>query len=155
MVVPQSEAVIGVDMGLNRPAVTSDAQFLGERRWKDIDRRYFRLKRSLQAKGTRSAKRHLRRLSGKVHRFRRDCDHVISRRIVDSVPVGSVIVIENLNHIRSRTKQRGRESRRRLHSWTFAQLRTFLEYKAEAKGCLVVGIDPRHTSQRCSKCEKR
>lgn len=150
--VAPSDETIGVDMGLNRPAVTSDAKFHGERRWKGVDRRYFRLKRALQAKGTRSAKRRLRRLAGKVHRFRRDCDHVLSRRIVDSVPAGSVIVIENLNHIRTRTKQRGRESRRRLHSWTFAQLRGFLEYKAETKGCHVVGVDPRYTSQRCSQC---
>ena len=149
-VAPSGETV-GVDMGLNRPDVTSDAQFHGERRWKGVDRRYFRLKRALQAKGTRSAKRHLRRLSGKVHRFRRDCDHVLSRRIVDSAPVGSVIVMENLNHIRTRTKQRGRESRRRLHSWTFAQMREFLEYKAEAKGCRVVGVDPHYTSQGCSR----
>jgi IS605 OrfB family transposase len=106
----------------------------------------------LQAKGTRSAKRHLKKLAGKVNRFRRDCDHVLSRRIVDSVQPGTVIVVENLVHIRTRTKQRGRESRRRLHSWSFARLRTFLTYKAEAKGCKVAGIDPRHTSQACSHC---
>ncbi|MER3403034.1 MAG: hypothetical protein C4337_06990 [Armatimonadota bacterium] len=54
--------------------------------------------------------------------------------------------------IRTRTRQRGRESRRRLHSWSFAQLRFFLTYKAEAKGCNVVGLDPRHTSQMCCRC---
>ncbi|MER3559193.1 MAG: hypothetical protein C4336_06910 [Armatimonadota bacterium] len=60
--------------------------------------------------------------------------------------------MENLVDIRTRTRQRGRESRRRLHSLSFAQLRFFLTYKAEAKGCKVVGIDPRHTSQMCSHC---
>ena len=144
--------VVGVDLGLNRPAVCSNNRFFGERRWKEIERRYFRLRRNLQRKGTRSAKRHLRKLAGKVNRFRRDCDHVLSRRIVDSVQPGTVIVVENLVDIRSRTKQRGRESRRRLHSWSFAQLRVFLTYKAEARGCRVVGIDPRHTSQACSRC---
>ncbi|MER3402015.1 MAG: transposase, partial [Armatimonadota bacterium] len=134
------------------PAVCSNNRFFGERRWKGIERRYFRLRRSLQRKGTRSAKRHLRRLAGKVNRFRRDCDHVLSRRIVDSVQPGTVIVVENLVDIRTRTRQRGRESRRRLHSWSFAQLRSFLTYKAEAKGCKVVGIDPRHTLQMCSHC---
>ncbi|CDM65676.1 RNA-guided endonuclease InsQ/TnpB family protein [Pyrinomonas methylaliphatogenes] len=144
--------VVGVDMGLSRPAVCSHNRFFGKRRWKEIERRYFRLRRSLQRKGTRSAKRHLRKLAGKVNRFRRDCDHVLSRRIVDSVQPGTVIVVENLVDIRSRTKQRGRESRRRLHSWSFARLRSFLAYKAAAKGCKVVGVDPRHTSQMCSRC---
>jgi IS605 OrfB family transposase len=143
---------VGVDLGLTRPAVTSEARFLGQRRWKNIDRRYFRLRRSLQAKGTPSARRHLRRLAGKVARFRRDCDHVLSSRIVQSVAPGATIAIENLTDIRARVKQRGRASRRRLHSWSFARLRGLLEYKAEAAGCRVVGVDPRHTSQRCNAC---
>jgi len=143
---------VGVDLGLCRPAVTSGNRFFGRRQWRGVHARYFRLRRSLQRKGTRSAKRHLRRLAGKVNRFRRDCDHVLSRRIVDSVEPGTVIVVENLTDIRARVKQRGREARRRLHSWSFAQLCGFLEYKAQETGCVVVGIDPRHTSQRCSRC---
>jgi len=142
-----SGSVVGVDMGLSRPAVCSHNRFFGERRWKGIERRSFRLRRSLPRKGTRSAKRHLCKLAGKG-----DCDHVLSRRVVDSVQPGTVIVVENLTNIRTRTKQRGRASRRRLHSWSFAQLRSFLTDKAEAKGCTVVGIDPRHTSQTCSRC---
>jgi IS605 OrfB family transposase len=145
-------AAIGVDLGLTRPAVTSEARFLGQKRWREIDRRCFRLKRSLQSKGTKSSRRHLRKLAGRIARFRRDCDHVLSKRIVQSVTLGTAIVAENLTDIRARAKQRGRASRRRLHSWSFAQMRGFLEYKAEAAGCRVVGVDPRHTSQRCNTC---
>jgi IS605 OrfB family transposase len=147
-----SDRVVGVDLGINRPAVTSEAKFLGERRWKETEQRYFRLTRSLQAKGTKSAKRHLKRLARRRGRFRRDCDHVLSKRIVQSVEPGSVIAVENLTDIRTRTKQRGRKQRRRHHSWSFAQLRGFLAYKAEAAGCLVVAVDPRKTSQRCIRC---
>src|SRR5216683_2614450 len=143
---------IGVDLGLSRPAVTSHARFLGARRWREIDRRYFRHKRALQAKGTRSAKRALRKLRGKGNRFRRDCDHVLSKRIVQSVSPGTTIVVENLTDIRTRVRQRGRAARRRLHTWSFAQIRGFLEYKAEDAGCRVIGVDPRHTSQRCNAC---
>ncbi len=148
---PTVEAV-GVDLGLTRPAVTSQNRFFGKRRWKAIERRYFRLRRKLQAKGTRSARRHLRRMRGKVERFRRDCDHVLSKRIVQSVNPGATLVVENLTDIRQRTKQRGRPARRRMHAWSFAQLRGFLAYKAEQHGCRVVAVDPRHTSQRCSRC---
>jgi putative transposase len=145
-------AAVGVDLGLTRPAVTSEARFLGLKRWREVDRRSFRLKRSLQAKGTKSARRHLRKLAGRIARFRRDCDHVLSKRIVQSVGPGTTIVVENLTDIRSRTTQRGRAARRRLHAWSFAQLRGFLEYKAEAAGCRVLGVDPRLTSQRCYAC---
>jgi putative transposase len=145
-------AALGVDLGVTRPAVTSDGRFLGKKHWREVVKRRLRLKRKLQANGTKSAKRRLRSLAGRDQRFRRDCDHVLSRRIVESVEPGTVIVVENLTNIRRRVKARRGEARRRLHSWSFAQLKGFLEYKAEAKGCRVVGVDPRHTSQRCNAC---
>lgn len=46
---------VGVDLGLNRPAVTSHRKFLGKRRWREISNRYFRLRRKLQSKGTKPA----------------------------------------------------------------------------------------------------
>nr|BBH87155.1 transposase [Thermosporothrix sp. COM3] len=152
-VVAPSGKVVGVDLGLNRPAVTSNKQFLGERRWKEQERRIFRLKRKLQAKGTKSAKRHLRKLSGKLLRQRKDHDHVLSKRIVAHTPAGSTMVVENLTHIRSRARMKKKtETQRRLHSWSFAQFHAFLTYKAQEKGIRVVKVDPRHTSQTCSRC---
>ena len=147
-----SGETIGIDLGLTHPAVTSKRKFLGSRHWKEVDRRYFRSQRVLQSKGTKSAKRHLRKLAGKRMRFRRDCDHVLSKRIVQSAASGATIVIENLTEIRSRARLRKGEGQRRLHSWSFAQLRSFLTYKAEEAGMKVVAIDPRHSSQTCSRC---
>jgi putative transposase len=89
--IPQSSGVVGVDLGLNRPAVTSTRHFLGERRWREQERRIFRIRRTLQAKGTKSAKRHLRKLSGKLLRQRKDHDHVISKRIVQYATPGNTI----------------------------------------------------------------
>ena len=157
-VVAHSDEVIGVDLGLNRPAVTSKRQFLGNRHWKEIDHRYFRLKRNLQSKGSKSAKKHLKKLSKKQQRFHRDCDHVLSKRIIQNATPGSTIVLENLTNIRDTSKMgRGKqkkhvENKRRLHSWTFAQLYDFIAYKAQERGITVVKIDPRHTSQTCSQC---
>jgi putative transposase len=146
-----SGRVVGVDLGVNRPAVTSDNKFFGTRYWKEIENRNFRLKRVLQAKGTKSAKRHLVKLSRKVNRFRNDCDHVISKRIVDSAPIGSVIAIEDLTDIRDRVKAR-KKVRRRIHAWSFSRLKTYLVYKAEQQAIVVNFGDPRYTSQKCSSC---
>jgi putative transposase len=52
--------VVGVDVGISRIAVSSDNRFFAGKRVKERARRVFRLRRALQAKGTRSAKRHLR-----------------------------------------------------------------------------------------------
>jgi len=127
-------------------------KFFGNRSWKATERRYFRLRRALQSKGSDSAKRHLKKLSHQVSRFRLDCDHVVSRQLVQSVSPGTTIVVENLMEIRNNTKQNGKEQRHAMHQWTFNRLRDLLIYKAEECGCAVVGIDPRHTSQRCSRC---
>ena len=151
------DEVVGVDLGLNRPAVTSKRHFLGGRHWKEVDRRRFRLRRKLQSKGTKSAKRHLGKVSGRSLRFHRDCDHVLSKRIVQNATPGATIVIENLTHIGSTSKIGGHkgkklETKRRLHRWSFAQFHSFLAYKAQERGMQVVKIDPRHTSQTCSQC---
>ena len=157
-IVAPNDTIVGVDLGINRPAVNSERHFLGEKCWKEQERRYFRLRRKLQARGTTSAKRHLKRLSGKQLRQRRDHDHVLSKRIVHSTPPGATIVFENLTHIRETSKiGRGKgnknvEHKRKLHSWTFAQLFAFVDYKAQERGVHVERIDPRHTSQTCSWC---
>ncbi len=127
--------------------------FLGKRAWKAVEGRLFHLKRALQKKGTKSAKRHLKRVRGKQARFRRNTDHILSKQIVASVEPGAAIVLENLTDIRKRTSvKRKTERSRRVHSWSFAQLKSFVAYKAEERGCTVVAVDPRHTSQACSCC---
>jgi putative transposase len=148
------DQVVGVDLGVVRPAVLSTNQFLGKRAWKAIEGRLFHLKRKLQKKGTKSARRHLKRVRHKQVRFRRNTDHILSKQIVQSVDPGATIVVENLTNIRKRVKGRAQtQTQRRIHGWSFAQLKSFIEYKAEERGQTVVAVDPRHTSQACSCCE--
>ncbi|MBV8319034.1 MAG: transposase [Planctomycetaceae bacterium] len=79
-------------------------------------------------------------------------NHDISRKIVDIVArARGVLHIERLTGIRERCKGTVKV-RRMLHSWPFAQLLSFLRYKAARAGVEVVEEDPRHTSQRCSRC---
>jgi putative transposase len=94
--VEPTDQVVGVDLGLNRPAVTSNNRFLGQRRWKAIEGRYFKRMRALQKKGTKSAKRHLRKIKRRRARFRNDADHVLSKQIVAAAEIGATIVLENL-----------------------------------------------------------
>lgn len=152
-----TEHVVGVDLRLNHPAITSNNQFLGPPRWKAVEGRAFRLVRALQKKGTKSAKRHLREVKRRRARFRKDADHVLSKQIVAAASPGDTIVLENLKDSRKRVKHRKRttkqrQAKRRMHSWPFASLKTHIGYKAEERGCTVVAVDPRHTSQACSRC---
>jgi IS605 OrfB family transposase len=143
--------VVGVDLGIATPAVDSDGSKYGSDHWKQVEDRTFELRRRLQSKGTKSASRHLKKLSGRQKRFRKDCDHVLSKRLVQSVESGATLVFEDLTNIRGRAKMR-KAQRRRLHGWSFAQFQAFVTYKAEAKGVKVECVDPRYTSQKCSQC---
>jgi putative transposase len=151
--VEPTDEVVGVDLGITQPAVTSTNRFLGKPAWKASEGQLFYLKRHLQRKGTKSAKRHLRKVRGKQARFRRDCDHVLSKQIVRAASPGATIVLENLTDIRKRSKiKKHTSTSRKVHSWSFAQIKGFIAYKAEERGCTVAGVDPRHTSQTCSCC---
>ena len=145
---------IGVDLGISRLAVTSHPRFFGGKHVKETNNRSFRLRRDLQTKGTRSAKRHLKKLSGRVARFQSNTNHIVAKQLVASVTPGDTLVMENLTDIRERTVQRRnkRQQRREHANWSFAHLQSFVSYKAAWKGVTVAFVDPRYTSQGCSKC---
>ena len=147
-----TDDVVGVDLGLAQPAVTSNGRFLGKKAWRNLEARHFKQRRALQAKGTKSAKRRLKMTRRAQFRFRRDCDHVLSKRIVQATPPGGTIALENLTNIRKRVTVRHGQQARRVHGWSFDQIRSFIEYKAEERGVTVSGVDPRNTSKMCSSC---
>ena len=112
------------------------------------------LRTALQTRGTKSAKRHLKKLSGREARFRRDTNHCISKHIVAKAKrthQGSAL--EDLRHIRRRTDRTVHTSQRHRHcSWAFFQLRAFIAYKAALAGVAVRYVDPHATSRTCSRC---
>lgn len=142
------ERRLGVDLGINNIAVCSDNSFYNSKHWKNVKGKYQHLKAELQSKGTRSARRKLREISGRERRFVRDLNHCVANEIVNK-PY-DILVFEDLTAIRGRKKSKA--FNRKLGNWSFHQLRNFVEYKAEALGKKVVVIDPYHTSQTCSKC---
>lgn len=144
---------IGVDLGIRRIAVTSLGQFFSNKHILHTKHRYDLLKSKLQSVGTKSAKRHLKKLKGKIRKFQRDVNHVISKKLVNTAQAiaNSAIVFEDLTYIRQTTKQR-KDQRRDHHRWAFRELQTFTSYKAEGIGIPVVLVDPRGTSHICSGC---
>lgn len=140
--------IIGIDRGIVNPVVTSDNQFFNSRKLRAIKGKYMWLRASLKRKGTRSAKRHLQRLSGRERRFVRDFNHNLSKRLVESE--ADTFVLEKLKL--QKKKKNGRRFNRLLGTWSYGQFQQFLEYKAEALGKNVIYVDPRHTSQKCGIC---
>ncbi len=106
----------------------------------------------MQSVGTKSAKRHLKKLSGRERRFKRDVNHCISKALVGYAKgASSAIALEDLKGIRKRiTVRRGQRSRR--SKWAFLELRRFIEYKAKLQGVPVIVLDPKNTSRECPSC---
>jgi putative transposase len=145
---------LGVDLGVANIASDSDGEIHTSERVEKSRKRYQRIRSKLQAAGTKSAKRHLKKLSGKERRFKRDTNHVLSKRIVSKAKeTDRGIALEDLKGIRERTGKRLRRSQRGRHGkWAFGELRGFLEYKARLSGVSLVCVDPAYTSQACNEC---
>lgn len=147
-----NDNVLGIDRGIVNIATLSDGTIYSGEHVLQVKKRYAILRSKLQAKGSKSAKRHLCTLSTKENRFVTDVNHRISKDIISRCVPGTILVLEKLNGIRENSKKLRKSERAKVNSWSFYQLEQFLTYKALAKGCSVQYVDARYTSQKCSKC---
>ena len=168
----QHTQVIGVDVGVRYLAVTATTQ--GEQSFSSGKaivpkaNHYARLRKRLQKKGTRSATRRLIVISGRERRLKQDANHVVSTRIVTEHP-HSLIGLEDLTHIRERTKRRTRrrkkngkgtepvsrkqrKANRAYSQWSFAELHSMIAYKALLHHSMAVKVDAHYSSQACPIC---
>lgn len=145
--IPEPKGSLGVDLGVNRVAVTSEGDFHTAKNVRHKKACYKRTRRSLQANGSKSAKRALVRVSGRERRFVADTNHCVSKQIVADARAGNQrIVLEDLKGIRENGKAKC------VHNWSFAELQQMISYKAARAGVEVVYVEPRYTSQTCSRC---
>jgi putative transposase len=148
----EPDGFVGVDLGIANIATTSDGTRYAGRHLNRVRCRNGALRRKLQAKGTRSARRLLRKRARKESRFAVDTNHRIAKCIVtEAERTGRGVALEDLQGIRGRVRLR-KPQRIMLHSWAFAQLGRFIAYKAAQAQVVVVYVDPAYTSQRCSAC---
>jgi len=165
-------SVVGVDVGQRYLAVTAtpkrDASFYSGKQVRATADHYARLRKRLQQQGTRSATRRLVVISGRERRLKAERNHLISRRIVEAHP-HSIIGLEDLTHIRERTKRRThqrkkhgkghepvsrkqRKGNRHASSWAFAELHNYIAYKAALAGSMAVKVDAHYSSLACPMC---
>ena len=157
------EIIKGVDVGQRNLAVSSSSngkkEFYNGTEVKHICRKYSKVRSGLQEKGTRSAKRVLKRLAMRERRFRTDVNHKISYGLMEP---NIIIGMEDLKDIRVRTmsrRKRGkfasdkqRQANKEYSSWSYAELQNFVGYKVFFYDSLMLKIDPYNTSKMCNKC---
>jgi IS605 OrfB family transposase len=153
--------VMGIDIGLRQLAVASvktpqgeeiNRQFHNGKQAGFIRKKYRSLRRKL---GQYKKIKAIKNINDKEQRWMTDLNHKISRQLINLAVQEQVgtIIMENLENIQNNAKSLNRADRN-LHSWTFYQLQQFIEYKAQLAGIKVEYINPKYTSQSCSKCDK-
>ncbi|MBO1416809.1 RNA-guided endonuclease TnpB family protein [Streptomyces sp. FH025] len=152
---------IGVDLGIANIATTSTGYRAAGRGLNRHRRRQLDLRRKLQAKGTKAAKRLLKKRARKEARHSANVNHIVSKTIVTAAwghlpaegwgSTGCGIVLEDLTGIRDRVRHR-KDQRTTVHSWSFHQLGQYIAYKARRAGVPLVYVDPAYTSRQCSQC---
>ena len=145
---------IGVDLNTTGHCVVASNP-MTKKVWKlgkianHIHKKYKNLRRKLQKRKRRKA---VKKIKNKESRIIRDLNHKISKKIVSkALENNSGIVLEELKGIR-KTAKTSKKFRYALNSWSFYQLKMFIRYKAKLLGIPVAEIDPKYTSQQCSRC---
>lgn len=150
--------VLGVDLGMKRLFVTSDGQYYTDKEYLKKRRKLRYLKRCLQSKGTRSAKKHLAKVKKKERNISKDMLNRATNTLLACN--ASIYVLEDLKKIKyntSRTKDGFRRIRHNnvLSQVPLAEFREMLTHKATLAGKQVVSVSPTWTSQTDCRTGKR
>lgn len=140
---------VGIDLGINRVAVTSEGIIIQDKKFNGEKRKLRFNKRKLQSKSkdSKSAKRHLKKLRRKERNKNKNQTHLISNVILKST-TENVIVLEDLTKIKQNPKNKYKKGfNNKLSQTPFFKLRKTLEYKAKAHGKIVKTVSPYETSQ--------
>jgi transposase len=101
---PSVGGALGVDLGIVNLATDSEGQRFTGAHIHVARSRYHAHRQRLQQRGTRSARKRLRRVAGREACFQKDTNHCISKRLVTKAVVArKALALEDLSGIRERT----------------------------------------------------
>jgi putative transposase len=152
---PDNSAVVGIDVGLSNFAVDSDGNgFENPRCLEKMAKRVRQAQRILtrKEKGSKNrgkARKKLAKLHEKVDNQRNDFLHKVSRYYVNNY---GTICHEDLDVKGLKEKGHNKGLHRNIHDAAWSRFLSMIGYKAESAGRKVIKVDPRGTSQYCSRC---
>lgn len=159
-----SEESIGVDLGERLLFVTSEGKTFRDKTYLRERRKIRYQKRQLQAKGTKSSKRKLKRLKHRERNLSKDMCIRACNALINSTDA-SVLVLEDLSGIKKSKKKEKKTYKekknetnhnRRLSQVPFYQFKEILTYKAALSGKKVITVSACYTSQedcRTGRCD--
>ena len=145
---PANDSVVGIDVGLESFAVTSDAEIVDNPRWFRQAQKKLRVMQrhvsrcTKRSGGWRRACRFVAQLHRHVFNQRNDFQHKLSRELVNNY---GFIAVEDLN-VKGLAAGMPAKS---VHDAAWSSFIAKLSYKAESADRLLVKVNARGTSQQC------
>jgi IS605 OrfB family transposase len=141
--VQKESLCLGVDLGIRRVAACSDGRLIIDKKFNAEKRKLRYLKRHLQSKGTKSARKHLKKLRHKERNKNKNQTHLVANEILCTN--ANIIVLENLKGIKA--KKHKNQNKNAISQVPIFELRRVLTYKAENMGKHICLVSPAYTSQ--------
>src|SRR5699024_7602948 len=112
----QIQHVVGIDRGLHFLATCYDEKgktnFISGKHILQVRRKYKKLRAELQKRGTKSAKRRLKKIGNRENRWMSDVNHKITKTLVNHYGKNTLFVLEDLTDVTcDTTKDRKKEDR--------------------------------------------
>lgn len=133
------QEVLGVDVGINKLIADSNGAFYG------TEFRAVRDKIRRCQPGSRARERAIAERTNLIN------------RAINQLPWSSlsVIGVERLHDLkRGKQKNRSKAFRKAVSPWTYRQVLTRIEHKAQENRVRLVAVDPANTSRECPACNK-
>jgi len=152
---PPSDKAVGFDVGLESFATLSSGEKIDNPRFFRTDEKSLakaQRKLSKLEKGTperRRIKAVVSRIHERIANRRHDFAHQEARKLVNEF---GIIAVEKLQ-IKEMTDGNWRSMNRSIGDVAWAQFRQCIKYKAEDAGRMYIEVNPRGTTQRCSRCQ--
>lgn len=149
---PSSNPAIGIDLGLKSFLVTSDGEAVNAPKlYRKAQAKLRRSQRTVARKKRGSANRkkavqNLAKIHAHVANQRRDFHHKTAKSLVDRY---GVIVHEDLN---IKGMVRSLNLAKSMHDAGWSGFLIILKQKAERAAVSIVGVNPKNTTQTCSRC---
>lgn len=144
----QSKLAMGVDLGVRRLAATSEGNIFIDKQYNKQKRQLRYLKRQLRSKadlGSKTARKHLTKLSTKERNRNKNFNHHLANAILNTK--ADTIVLEDLQVNKLKAKKHKYQNKNKISQVSFSELKFYLTYKAHLKGKKVITVNPMYTSQ--------
>ena len=146
---------MGLDRGVYIIVTTSDGTRYGAKDVRRVKRKYSHVRSELQEKGTRSARRRLKAISGCEKGVVHEQNHCISKKLATIDADVHIYVLEDLSSMNmKRLKGKSNRTMRKwLSNWSYSDLEYKLIYKCQRYGIRVDFVDARYQSEKSAVCK--